>query len=41
MMEHMEDIKLDYLPILEEEAKKETEKRKKQQEKNKENASEE
>ena len=33
MMEHLENVKLDYLPVLEEEAKKEAEKKKKQQEK--------
>jgi len=33
MMEHLENVKLDYLPTLEEEAKKEAEKKKKQQEK--------
>ena len=33
MMEHLENVKLDYLPALEEEAKKEAEKKKKQQEK--------
>ena len=33
MMEHLVNVKLDYLPILEEEAKKEAEKKKKQQEK--------
>ena len=33
MMQHLENLKLDYLPILEEEAKKEAEKKKKQQEK--------
>ena len=37
MMEHLENVKLDYLPILEEEAKKEAEKKKKQQEKANEN----
>ena len=33
MMEHLENVKLDYLPVLEEEAIKEAEKKKKQQEK--------